>query len=145
MDHISSEAAVQDLTALNTARERNLECDERQGVDGSNGTENSLNLKVIGGGSESGSFRPENGPGDDIEQKVDGVLAGGGRDGAGDLGTRAGSGQRRPGNYLNVEVRGITVRAINTVEGGSAVATSNIIIKPVQIIAYPSEVEERLM
>jgi hypothetical protein len=144
MDHVSSEAAVQDLTALNTVWERNLECDERQGVDGSNGTENSLNLKVVGGGSESDGVRPENGSRDDIEQRVDGILAGGGRDMASDQGTRLGSGPRRLGNYLNVEVHGITVRAINTVEGGSAVATSNIIIKPVQIIVYPSEVEERL-
>jgi hypothetical protein len=41
-------------------------------------------------------------------------------------------------------VNGITVSAINTVEGGSAVATSNIVIKPVQIIISPSEVEEKL-
>jgi hypothetical protein len=48
------------------------------------------------------------------------------------------------GNYLNVEVSGITVNAINTVEGGSAVATSNIVIEPVQTIVYAPEVEEKL-
>ena len=48
------------------------------------------------------------------------------------------------GNNLNIDVSGISVSAVNTVQGGSAVATSNIIIKPVQIIICPSEVEEKL-
>jgi hypothetical protein len=52
--------------------------------------------------------------------------------------------QQRLGNYLNIDVSRVDVRAINTVQGGSAVATSNIIIKPVQIINCPPEVEEKL-
>ena len=48
------------------------------------------------------------------------------------------------GNNLDIDVHGITVSAINTVKGGSAVATSNIIIKPVQIIICSSEVGEKL-
>ncbi|MDM7934048.1 MAG: hypothetical protein QUS08_01490 [Methanothrix sp.] len=48
------------------------------------------------------------------------------------------------GNLLSVEVSGITVSALNTVEGGSAVAVSNIIIEPVQIIVLDREVEEKL-
>jgi len=48
------------------------------------------------------------------------------------------------GNNLNIDVAGISVSAVNTVQGGSAVATSNIIIKPVQIIICPSEVAEKL-
>jgi hypothetical protein len=48
------------------------------------------------------------------------------------------------GNNLKIDVAGISVSAVNTVQGGSAVATSNIIIKPVQIIICPSEVEEKL-
>ncbi|MDD1762780.1 MAG: hypothetical protein LUQ59_11175 [Methanothrix sp.] len=48
------------------------------------------------------------------------------------------------GNYLSIDVHGIYVSAANTVPGGSAVATSNIIIEPVQIIVCPSEVEEKL-
>ncbi|MCJ7444038.1 MAG: hypothetical protein MUO26_05840 [Methanotrichaceae archaeon] len=51
---------------------------------------------------------------------------------------------KNPGNYLNIEVTGITVTAINNVPGGSAVANSDIIIKPVQIINYLSEVQEKL-
>ncbi len=51
---------------------------------------------------------------------------------------------RQLGNNMNIEVSQISVSALNTVEGGSAVATSNIIIKPVQIIICPPEVEEKL-
>lgn len=49
------------------------------------------------------------------------------------------------GNYLNVYVSNILVSAMNTVEGGNAAATSNIIISPVQTIIYPPpEVSEKL-
>ena len=48
------------------------------------------------------------------------------------------------GNYLGIDVSGITVSAINTMERGSAVATSNIIINPVQIFDLAPEVEEKL-
>ncbi len=51
---------------------------------------------------------------------------------------------QRLGNNMNIVVSGITVSAINTVKGGNAVANSNIIIKPVQIIVCPSEVDEKL-
>jgi hypothetical protein len=51
---------------------------------------------------------------------------------------------KKVGNYLNIDVSGISVSAINTMEGGNAVATSNIIIKPVQIIYCTPEVEEKL-
>ena len=47
------------------------------------------------------------------------------------------------GNYLSVDVHDISVSAINTMEGGSATATSNIIIDPVQIIVCPSEVDAK--
>ena len=47
-------------------------------------------------------------------------------------------------NSMNIDVRGIYVRAVNTVPGGNAVATSNIVIKPVQILICPPEVEEKL-
>ena len=49
-----------------------------------------------------------------------------------------------PGNYMNIEVSHINVIVLNNVSGGSAVATSNIIISPVQYITYPSEVEEKI-
>ncbi|MCK9566029.1 MAG: hypothetical protein M0Q43_08270 [Methanothrix sp.] len=48
------------------------------------------------------------------------------------------------GNYLSIDVQDISVSAINTIQGGSAVATSNIIIEPVQIIVCPPEVGVKL-
>jgi|WetSurMetagenome_2_1015567.scaffolds.fasta_scaffold04670_1 hypothetical protein len=48
------------------------------------------------------------------------------------------------GNYLNINVQDISVSAINTMEGGSAVANSNIIINPVQIIVRSPEVGIKL-
>ena len=48
------------------------------------------------------------------------------------------------GNYLDIDVHDISVSAINTIQGGSAVATSNIIIEPVQIIVCPPEVGIKL-
>jgi hypothetical protein len=48
------------------------------------------------------------------------------------------------GNYLEIDVHDISVSAINTMQGGNAVATSNIIIEPLQIIVCPSEVDEKL-
>ena len=55
---------------------------------------------------------------------------------------------RGPGGYLenrlDITVKGISVRAINTVEGGKATATSNIIIEPVQIIEVTSQATDKL-
>jgi len=47
-------------------------------------------------------------------------------------------------NRLDITVKGISVRAINTVEGGKATATSNIIIEPVQIIKLAPPAAEKL-
>ena len=47
-------------------------------------------------------------------------------------------------NRLDIRVSGISVRAINTVEGGSATATSNIIIEPVQKIELSSQARDKL-
>ena len=49
-------------------------------------------------------------------------------------------------NSMNIEVSKITVVAINLVEGGKAIATSDIILKPVQILGNPrdAEVQEKL-
>jgi putative lipoic acid-binding regulatory protein len=48
------------------------------------------------------------------------------------------------GNYLSINVHDISVSAINTMDGGSAVANSNIIINPVQIIVRSPEVGIKL-
>ncbi len=47
-------------------------------------------------------------------------------------------------NRLDIRVSGVSVRAINTVEGGKATATSNIIIEPVQIIQIPCQAVDKL-
>ena len=49
-------------------------------------------------------------------------------------------------NFLDIDVSRITVIAINMVKGGSAVATSDIVLNPVQYLGFSSEaeVEEKL-
>ena len=47
-------------------------------------------------------------------------------------------------NRLDIKVIGISVRAINTVEGGKAAAISNIIIEPVQIINLAPQGADKL-
>lgn len=51
-------------------------------------------------------------------------------------------------NAMDISVTGVTVIAINMVEGGSAVATSNIVLRPVQSLGESvvanSEVDEKL-
>jgi hypothetical protein len=49
-------------------------------------------------------------------------------------------------NLLDIEVSRITVIAINMVKGGNAVATSDIVLNPVQYLGFSSdaEVEEKL-
>ena len=51
-------------------------------------------------------------------------------------------------NSMNISVTGITVIAINMAQGGSAVATSDIILRPVQSLGVASpvnpEVDEKL-
>jgi hypothetical protein len=51
-------------------------------------------------------------------------------------------------NAMNISVTGITVIAINMAQGGSAVATSDIILRPVQSLGVASpinpEVDEKL-
>jgi hypothetical protein len=49
-------------------------------------------------------------------------------------------------NLLDIEVSRITVIAINMVKGGNAVATSDIVLNPVQYLRFSSEaeVEEKL-
>jgi len=52
-------------------------------------------------------------------------------------------------NSMNIEVKGITVIAMNTVDGGSAAANSDIVLNPVQYIEAPvpnpnEEIDEKL-
>lgn len=135
-----------DLKAINTIGQRDIVYDESQTSDsGASDLVNSMAINIVGDG------QPENKlPGkfseDNIERFVDTILlskSDGNKDPGKDPDKRHGGG--RTGNYMDIAVSGITVSAINTIEGGSAVATSNIIIKPVQIIFYPSEVDQKLI
>jgi len=113
----SANAQVGDLMAVNAKKERDITCDEVQTGSPSNGFWNAMDIGIN--------------PKKNWDESYSGWLDGG-------------AGGRVPGNYLNIEVSGITVSATNSVEGGSAVATSNIEIKPVQYFVCPPEVEEKL-
>jgi hypothetical protein len=141
----SSEQAS-DLTAMNTARERDIIYNGEQYKDSeTQNPANSLNIAVTGQEETKKSFANENWDDSYIDQIVDSALSTSmGNEGKNGQPARISSQSQPLGNNLNIDVSGISVRAINTVQGGSAVATSNIIIKPVQIIICPSEVAEKL-
>jgi hypothetical protein len=112
MSSFNSIAKVQDLSAINSVKQRDVIYEDPNSQNGDpkyGGLVNSLGISVSCGDN------------DDYDNRIG-----------------------PPGNYLNIDVRDIYVSAMNTMEGGSAVATSNIIIEPVQIINYPSEVDEKL-
>jgi len=138
----SSEARVSDLKAINSVKQRDINYDEAQSGDpASQGLSNSLDVSITGQEPAKNDVFGKDESGDDIEKIVDNAFNNGTKNKQND-GKTAKSVQL--GNNMNINVNGITVSAINTVEGGSAVATSNIVIKPVQIIISPSEVEEKL-
>ena len=135
---------MNDLSAMNTVKQRDLIYEDSQNGDPRNsGLTNDLNIEVTGIEKESRNELDDMSEDDGIEQIVDNALGSALVDNAagskyGNLGTESAR------NNLNIEVSGITTKAINTVEGGRAIATSNIIIKPVQIIVCSPEVEEKL-
>jgi len=140
------EEQLQDLKAFNAIQKRDVVYSEMQnGSAKSSGLANALEVCITGKGQDKKEYS-EYGLGDNsLEQFVDNRFHLGPRNGNGDDVLSLGnSGSNLPGNYMNIDVSGVTVSAINTVEGGSAVATSNIIIKPVQLIIYHPEVEEKL-
>jgi hypothetical protein len=138
-----SKEQVQDLRAINSVRQRDIVYEDVQkGEADPQGLSNSMDIQIAGElqkdrvSEEYGSF------GDSIENLVNSRLTASmnGADSR-DVGPSSGGAL---GNSMNIEVSGISVSAINTVEGGSAVANSNIVIKPVQIITAPAEVGEKL-
>ena len=87
----------------------------------------------------------DSGPDAGIENTVDSSMVSKQHDGLVNYQSHSGSsGNQNLGNYLNIDVSGINVQAINTVQGGSAVAISNIEVEPMQIINCPPEVKEKL-
>jgi hypothetical protein len=146
MNESHSMEQVSDLKVLNAARERYIIYDGEQHRDSkAQGLANSLDIAVTG--QEKTKKISPNEDWDDsyIDQVVDSALSTSLKNEE-KYGQSARISAKSPplGNNLDIDVSGISVRAINTVQGGSAVATSNIIIKPVQIIICPSEVGEKL-
>lgn len=146
MNESCSSEQVSDLTALNAVKERDIIYNGAQNGD-SEAMEfvNSLDVSVTGQEQKKTVWPGEGQKDNDIEKIVDNALNTSMVNEA-KMGQNAKSspGLQQFGNNLNVDVAGISVSAVNTVQGGSAVATSNIIIKPVQIIICPSEVAEKL-
>jgi hypothetical protein len=104
-----------------------------------------MGVRVTGNGQSKREWSGEGLGDNSLEEFVDNAINSRMKDNKVDGKVTEGSpGQKRLGNYMNIDVSGVSVSAINTQEGGSAVATSNIIIKPVQVIVCPSEAEEKL-
>lgn len=138
MNKSNSEKNVEDLKAINRVKNRDIIYDDYQ--TNNDGKGNSVDIRVDNQQTGADIFRAN----DAFETSVDRALESGFQKTYGQGTPYATTGYKHLGNYLNIGVTGITVSAINTVPDGSAVANSNIIIKPVQIIVYPSEVEEKL-
>ena len=130
MNSSHSIANVRDLSAINSLKQRDLVYKDPQNGDPNYlGLVNPQDISVSGKGNDKSADGVTN-----LEWQEGGM---GGRElDNNDL--------HHLGNYLNIDIHDISVSAINTMDGGSAVATSNIIIEPVQIIVCPSEVEEKL-
>lgn len=149
MDKSHPEQQVQDMYALNTDMQRNIVFDDTQrGDPKQKGLKNSMDIAINGNGQ--GGTKSDvglDGSSDDmgIENIVDDAISSQQHDGPVYYQSQSGSpAKQRLGNFMNIDVSGINVQATNTVEGGSAIATSNIEIKPVQIINCPPEVDEKL-
>jgi hypothetical protein len=120
MDSSNSTANVRDIMAVNSLKQRDLLYkDSQEGDPSHQGLANSQDISISGKGNDKSANEA-------VGRELDNN----------DL--------HQAGNYLSIDVHDITVSAINTMQGGSAVATSNIIIEPVQIIVCPSEVKEKL-
>jgi hypothetical protein len=130
MDSTNSTANVRDLSAINSLKQRDLLYqDSQDGGPSYPGTLNSQNIGVSGKGNDNYVGKVAK-----MEWQEDGIS---GRE-------LENSDIHHAGNYLSIDVHDISVSAINTMQGGNAVATSNIIIEPVQIIVCPSEVDAKL-
>ncbi|VVB66956.1 Uncharacterised protein [uncultured archaeon] len=141
-----SEERLQDLKAINAAMQRDIVYDQSQsGGPDSQGLVNSMGVRVTGNGQSSREWSGVDLGDNSLEEFVDNAINSGLKDNTVDGKVAEGyQGQKHLGNYMDIDVSGVSVSAINTQEGGSAVATSNIIIKPVQVIVCPSQATEKL-
>jgi hypothetical protein len=137
---------VSDLKAVNGVKKRDVVYEGAQeGDPEANGLANSLDVSVTGLDQVKSDWLGKGWEEENIEKKVDDALKSAIKyEENNDLTVERYPKSQRLGNNMNIVVSGITVSAINTVKGGNAVANSNIIIKPTQIIVCPSEVDEKL-
>ncbi|OPY52055.1 MAG: hypothetical protein A4E49_02002 [Methanosaeta sp. PtaU1.Bin112] len=130
MDNINPAANVQDISAINAQKQRDVIFKDSQEQDSDQEyPENSQEISVSGKENDESEGRSPN-----QERNEDSI---GGR-------SPDNNKKHNAGNYLTIDVHDISVSAINTMQGGSSVATSNIIIEPVQIIVCPPEVGVKL-
>lgn len=127
MDANNSSASLDDLLVINSVKERDvIERSSQNGDPDDGGLSNALSIDVVGGecqGDQASNYDSES---------IEAGSPGFGRD------------LKYAGNYLTVNVHDIKVTAVNSMPDGNAVATSNIIIEPVQTIVVPSEVHQKL-
>ena len=140
-----SSEQLSDLKAVNKVAQRDVKCDTYQDNGETKSFANSLDVSVTGFDQKNNRWHGIDWEIDSIEKRVDDALD---RSMKNDQNSLHNPEQypksNQASNNMDIDVSGITVSAINTVKGGSAVATSNIVIKPVQIITCPSEVDEKL-
>lgn len=149
MNITNSEQHIKDMYAMNAHMQRDIVFDDAQiGDPMKKAMNNSLGISISGNGQTPSEDKTRMDSGTEeagIENMVDNATVSKQHDGPVYYQSNTGSQEQpRLGNYMIIDVSGVNVKAINTVQGGSAVATSNIIIKPVQIINCPPEVEEKL-
>jgi len=137
--------ALDDLTAVNSVKERDVVYEGAQNGDAdSQISGNSMDIRVSGKGQDDSHVdEGDSSFGNGIERGVDDALA------SSMQGSFAGGSSSTPGrkssmNNMNIDVSGISASAINTAPGGSAVVNNNIIIKPVQVILVPTDSQEQI-
>ena len=137
MSGADSREQVHDILSLNSVGERTVKHGD---IQASSDRANSMDIEISGIEEENSSRAdlPENFE-DVLEEEVDAAIASGMDSKPGNISGSA----FIQSNNLNIEVKDISVTAINTMDGGTATAISNIIIEPVQII-NPSQVSEKL-
>lgn len=134
MNESNPQEHIKGIDAINAQKERDIVYD---GLLASSDPATTTEIKVTGNqGYVAGEFDEIDPAGDAIENEVDSAFA---RSKMGSMGGLPVGGQARSMNNLKIDVSGVDIKAINTVPGGSAVANSNIIIKPVQVIVVPPD------
>jgi len=137
--------ALEDLTAVNSVKERDVVYDGAQNSDADSRIPgNSMDIRVSGKGRDNGHVdEGDSSFGNGIESVVDDALASS-MDGSFAGRSSSAPGGRSSMNNMNIDISGISASAINTAPGGSAVVNNNIIIKPVQVILVPTDSQEQI-